>query len=166
MPYGYESIEHEETRKDKGLELLTEYYNKNSSPWIIPAFLEKPFNVKIGDNLINGRIDRIDKLPDGTFEVIDYKTGALKKNIKLDNDLQLSIYALACRDVLKIPISKLSLYYLEGNEKISTTRTDNQLNNLDKEIIELIRNMESSKFNPTSGYHCSYCDFKPICPAQ
>jgi len=47
-------------------------------------------------------------------------TGRLKKGINLKNDLQLSIYALACRDVFKIPVSSLSLYYLEDNEKISS----------------------------------------------
>ncbi len=166
MPYGYDSIEHEETRKKKGFELLKEFYDKNSKPWIVPAYLEKPFNIKIAEHLINGRIDRIDKLPDGSYEVIDYKTGRFREDMKLDKDLQLSIYALACRDILKLPVSKLSLYYLENNKKISTSRTEADLANLDKEILDLIQQMQSSQFNPNPGFHCGFCDFKPICPAQ
>ena len=166
MPYGYDSIEHEETRKKKGFELLKEFYEKNSKPWTVPAYLEKPFNIRVGEHLINGRIDRIDKLADGSYEVIDYKTGRFKEDIKLDKDLQLSIYALACRDILKLPVSKLSLYYLESNKKISTSRTDQDLENLHQEVSGLIQEMQSSKFNPNLGFHCGFCDFRPICPAQ
>ncbi|MDD3861817.1 MAG: UvrD-helicase domain-containing protein [Candidatus Gracilibacteria bacterium] len=164
-PYGYESVEHEEIRKKQGLDLLTEFFKKNSEPWIVPAFLEQPFSIKVGDFTISGRIDRIDRLSDGTFEVIDYKTGRSKDNVNLNKDLQLSIYALACRDVLKIPVSKLSLYYLENNEKSSTERSAQQIDDVKGEIQGYILDMQTSKFNPTPGFLCSFCDYRVICPA-
>jgi DNA helicase-2/ATP-dependent DNA helicase PcrA len=165
IPYGYESKEHEEIRKKQGLEILKNFYNKNSDPWLIPAFLEQPFSIRVDDFNITGRIDRIDKLSDGTYEVIDYKTGRSKEKAYLKNDLQLSIYALACRDVLHIPVSKLSLYYLEDNERQSTTRSDSQIEDVKGEIQAFILDMQTSKFNPTPGFHCQFCDFRIICPA-
>lgn len=165
IAYGYESLEHEETRKEKGLELLRTFYDKNCAPWVIPAFLERPFNLKVGDYWINGRIDRIDKLEDGTYEVVDYKTGSKPSYQNLGKDLQLSIYALACRDILKINASKLSLYYLEENERVSTSRSDADMDFLAAEITDLIREMQNSKFAPVPGFHCTFCDFKIICPA-
>lgn len=165
IPYGYESKAHESARKEKGLEVLKTFYEKNSKPWVIPAYLEQSFNLKVGKYWISGRIDRIDKLPDGTFEVIDYKTGAIHENLNLNKDLQLSIYAMACRDILKIKVSKLSLYFLEDNQKIATGRTDEQLSGVTDEILNLIKEMEKSKFSPTPGFYCQFCDFRLICPA-
>jgi len=165
IPYGYENAEHESLRKKQGLEMLSDYYEKNRDPWITPSYLERPFNIRIGESFINGRIDRIDRLSDGTYEVIDYKTGRVKDGLNLKKDLQLSIYALACRDVLKINVSKLSLYFLEGNEKFSTTRTDEQIEETKEEILEIIKEMEQSAFHPTPGFHCKFCDFRLICPA-
>ncbi|MFA6917606.1 MAG: ATP-dependent DNA helicase [Candidatus Gracilibacteria bacterium] len=165
IPYGYESVEHEELRKKQGLEMLQVFYEKNSDPWVIPAYLERNFSIKVDDFTVTGRIDRIDRLPDGTFEVIDYKTGRSKDASYLKKDLQLSVYALACRDVLHIPVSKLSLYYLEDNEKQSTERKDAQISGAADEIRSFILDMQTSKFNPTPGFHCQFCDYKIICPA-
>ena len=50
--------------------------------------------------VIHGEIDRIDRLPSGRVEVIDYKTGKVSSQKGVDESLQLSIYALACRDAL------------------------------------------------------------------
>ncbi len=163
---GYDSVIHETTKKKKGLEMLKRYYDANSTPWTIPEFLEKPFTVKIGEYVINGRIDRIDRLPDGTYEVIDYKTGSIHSDLNIKKQLQLSIYALACRDLFKIPVSKLSLYFLDPNEKISTTRSDEEINALPDEIKGKIDEMKASDFAPTPNEKlCSFCDYRMICPA-
>ncbi len=165
LSYGYESMEHENIRKKKGEEILKNFFEKNSNPWVVPYYLEKQFNLKIGEYLISGRIDRIDQLSDGTFEVIDYKTGRIKSDLNPKKDLQLSIYALACRDIFKVPVSKLSLYFLEENEKISTQRSDEDLNELINNIALSIEEIKESTFAPTPGWHCQFCDFRLICPA-
>jgi len=165
IPHGYDSKEHEVERKRKGLEVLKTFYETNGNPWVMPAFLERNFNLRIGEYLISGRIDRIDKLDDGTFEVIDYKTGKLKKGQNLDTDLQLTVYALACKEVLGLEVSKLSLYFLEDNQKVSTTRGKEQLEVLRFDIESLVGQMKQSDFDPTPGFLCRFCDFKLICPA-
>lgn len=162
---GYESKAHENTRKKRGWEVLEQFYELNGDPWVTPAYLERPFNLKMGEYVVSGRIDRIDRLEDGTYEIIDYKTGKLKKGVNLDKDLQLSIYALACRDVFKIPVSKLSLYYLEDNEKVSTSRSNGQIEELIENVDELVQEMKASGFEPTPGFLCKFCEFRLICPA-
>lgn len=165
IPYGYESEAHENTRKEKGFKLLKDFFDANSKPWIIPEYLEKCFNLKIGKYWVSGRIDRIDMLEDGTYEVIDYKTGREPEKEDLSKNLQLSIYALACRDIFHLPVSHLSLYYLENNNKISTSRDDSILKNSIEEIEKLICEMENSDFMPKPGYLCQFCDYRMICPA-
>lgn len=164
IPEGYETPALRADQKKRGLEMLRNFYKKESETSQIPEFLEKDFTLKIKDVVVTGRIDRIDKLEDGTFEVIDYKTGGSTEK-KLDKNMQLSIYALACRDVLKIPVSKLSIYFLEETEKVSTTRTDVQLEACQDEILEWAEKISKSDFSPTPGFHCGYCDYRLICPA-
>jgi len=161
---GFESKEHEEARIEQGLEILREFHEKNSKPWVKPMYLEKDFHVKIGDYMISGRIDRIDRLEDGTFEVIDYKTTkskALDKNYQL----QLHVYALACRDFLHIPVSKLSVYFLEDNVKASLKKGVSDLDSLKDDLKYYMDQAKKSKFPPTPGHQCSYCGFRLICPA-
>jgi DNA helicase-2/ATP-dependent DNA helicase PcrA len=166
IPMGYESKAHEQARKLKGLEVMQTFFEKEKKDgFIVPAFLEKAFNVKIGRVRFNGRIDRIDKLPDGTYEVIDFKTGSYKKGVNLKNDLQLSLYALACRDVFNIEVSALSLYFLENGEKVSTTRAPEDLEKLKTELLDVSENIKVSDFAPTPGHHCDWCEYRILCNA-
>ncbi len=65
--------------------------------------------------VLHGSIDRIDRLPSGGIEVIDYKTGSTKSQAYVDASLQLSIYALACRDALGLGTpERLTLYFTES----------------------------------------------------
>lgn len=162
---GFDDRGHEEKRKSEGREVLKKFFEVNGAPaWVIPAFLEKPFSLKIGEARVGGRIDRIDKLADGTYEVIDYKTGSSKKDTDLKKDLQLSLYDIACREGLGIRVSKLSLYFIDDNVKVSTSRTDEQLEACRTEILELVEEMKKSDFAPTPGFVCKFCDFRLICP--
>jgi len=62
----------------QGVDILKKYYLQNQNQKFNIINLEASFQIPISDNKefhqITGRIDRIDKLDDGTFEVIDYKT--------------------------------------------------------------------------------------------
>lgn len=131
----------------------------------VPAFLERPFRLKIGNIAFTGRIDRIDQLEDGTYEVIDYKTGSSKRNVNLKKDLQLSLYALACRDIFNIPVSKLSLSFLEDSSKASTSRSEEDLKAVREELVELADEMKISELKPTPGFHCGFCEYRVLCHA-
>jgi putative RecB family exonuclease len=50
--------------------------------------------------VVSGYIDRVDRLPSGAVELIDYKTGRAGTPEAAASSLQLSIYALGCRDGL------------------------------------------------------------------
>ena len=73
--------------------------------------------------IVSGSIDRIDRLPSGGIEVIDYKTGRVSSQKGVDESLQLSIYALACRDALGLGTpERVTLYFTESATRLSTTR--------------------------------------------
>jgi hypothetical protein len=77
---------------------------------------------------VYGEIDRIDRLPGGGLEVVDYKTGKVSSQKDVSESLQLAIYALACRDALGLGTpERVTLYFTESATRLSTTRSDEQL---------------------------------------
>jgi len=169
---GYRDTAEEKDYYQKAEKNLEEFYKLNQEKWIIPEKIEEAFRIKLFNEkgyyvMINGRIDRIDKLEDGTFEVIDYKTGQLspfiEKNLK--KDLQLSLYAIATREFMQMNSTKFSLYFLKDNQKISADRSEEILIGAKKEIWKVVDQIKTGNFTPTPGQMvCSFCDYRKICP--
>jgi DNA helicase-2/ATP-dependent DNA helicase PcrA len=145
------------------------------NPKVLPVALEQPFTVPLGNNLkIGGRLDRVDDLGNGEIEIIDYKTGATIPTQKdVDKNLQLSFYALAATKIPTMPFGKLSekvklsLYYLDEQEKISTTRTAKQLEEAVKEIFKIREEIEKSGFKCSGHMFCQMgCEFSLFCKTE
>ena len=118
-------------------------------------------------------MDRIDKNADGSFEIIDYKTKRKMPGQKeIDGDLQMSIYQLGL--LKKWPHIagdkiKLSFYFLKHNEKISTSRTKEQMEETRSLILENIRDInekikDNNNFPPTPSPLCDWCEYRQMCP--
>ncbi|MEE9289356.1 MAG: ATP-dependent DNA helicase [Bacteroidota bacterium] len=151
--------------KKRGYSELQEFYERNKESLKEPLALEDDFRISIGGHKVTGRIDRIDALDDDSVEVIDYKTGRPKGQDNADKSMQLSIYALAVRERFEKEPRLLSFYYLTNNEKVSSSRTDEQLEAAKKSILEVAEEILGENFEPNRNFHCEWCDFKPICPA-
>jgi DNA helicase-2/ATP-dependent DNA helicase PcrA len=162
----YETKKEKEEYYKKGKEALINFYNNLLEDKLVkPVMLEKKFVLKVGQDSIKGAIDRVDKLEDGTVEVIDYKTGRVKDKLDTKDKRQLMIYQLALENVLNLKVSKLSYYFLDKDgHKLSFTATNKQLEKLEEKLQEEIERIKSMDFSPTpSPRTCSYCDFNTIC---
>jgi DNA helicase-2/ATP-dependent DNA helicase PcrA len=117
---------------------------------------------------VGGSIDRIDRLPSGGIEVIDYKTGRTTSQKDIGVNLQLSIYALACRDALGLGTPELvTLYFTESSIRMSTSRTDDQLDAARADILARAARIRSGDFAATpSKATCGRCDFAALCPSR
>ncbi len=165
LPEGYESKEHQQQRFEEGQEVLKKYFNKHKEILGEPIHLEKKFILKIGPTQLIGSIDRVDKLPDGGFEIVDYKTGKVKEQKYVDKDTQLSIYALGSKEALGIEPKSLALYFVGENKKVSTTRSPEQLEKKRQEITQKIEEIKSSNFEPKISVLCKWCPYQTLCPA-
>lgn len=168
IPEGYVNKKHKQEFYKKGEEYLLGFLKNGYDPKVKAIALEEKFNIKINNNLkIGGTIDRVDDLGKGRYEIIDYKTGAnIPTQKEVDKDMQLSFYALAVSISYKVDPDdiKLSLYYLDTQEKIITRRTKADLGNLKDEILEVKKEIESSDFKCNGNYFCQQgCEFSMFC---
>jgi RecB family exonuclease len=117
--------------------------------------------------VVSGVVDRIDRLPSGAVELIDYKTGGAGRPEEAESSLQLSIYALACRDSLNLGLpERVTLYAVEHGQRSSADRTDAALETLRADLASRARQIRGSDFSPTpSRRSCGWCDFTALCPA-
>jgi len=87
--------------KAKAKELILTYLKWSKENPNEPIAVEKAFKLILGDVKFKGYIDRIDKTPDGEYEVIDYKTGADKiTRVTIKDDIQMNLYALGTEKTL------------------------------------------------------------------
>ena len=157
----YDSRGQMEERYKKGLaELLS--YREAIKDRVLDIFgLELDFTLKVGELTIKGRIDRIDRLPDGGIEIIDYKTGAVKEKPDWS---QLMIYQLAAQRVFKAEPRKLTFVYLEGGIEKSFLATGEELTAFEERLQAIAARLRTSDFAPTPDKNvCRFCYFKNIC---
>ena len=75
---GFGDSEEERQLRGKAASALTQYHARFQSSESEPMWFERAFSFKLGPHLLRGRVDRVDRLPGGEYELIDYKTGRPK----------------------------------------------------------------------------------------
>jgi DNA helicase-2/ATP-dependent DNA helicase PcrA len=164
QPLGYMDEEHRKLRFEDGKKLLKKYYTDNKAKKVKHLYLEKSFTLNIDGLKFYGRIDRVDKLENGGVEIIDYKTGKTKSQKEVDKDAQVGFYAIGAQEALNLQPEKLTYYFLESGEKVSTTRNQKQLNAQKQKAIETVEKMRQGDFEAKPSMLCKWCDYEDICP--
>jgi putative RecB family exonuclease len=118
--------------------------------------------------VVTGYIDRIDRLPSGAVELIDYKSSPATSPQQAERSLQLSIYALACRDALDLGRpERVTLYCVDESRRCSAERTDAALDAVRDDLAGRVRAIRGGDFAPTpSPRSCGWCDYTGLCPAS
>jgi DNA helicase-2/ATP-dependent DNA helicase PcrA len=169
---GFEDEYQERAYKQAGLEQLRAFVEKQGSSETLPLGMESYFSLDLGEVLLEGRIDQINPLvsrapadEDGV-ELIDYKTGRPRSQKDADSSLQLSVYALAAQEVMKLKPRRLTFYCLSNNQPVHTVRTEQGLKAVKAEILTVAERIRQSEFLAVPGFACKFCDYRSICPAH
>jgi DNA helicase-2/ATP-dependent DNA helicase PcrA len=131
-----------------------------------PRWFERSFNFALGRNHIRGRVDRVDALPGGGYELIDYKTGAPKRAEQLREDVQLAIYALAAREAWQIEATERSYYYVLDDEQVRLHAADGSPSWIEQTVETVAGGIMAQAFEPTPSVAvCAMCEYRIACPA-
>lgn len=86
-----------------------------------PFDLEVPFETMIADRLVRGRMDAVFELPDGRYEVVDWKTGEPPKGKAARvASVQLAAYRLAWSHLAGVPLERVgaAFHYVRANRTV------------------------------------------------
>jgi DNA helicase II / ATP-dependent DNA helicase PcrA len=163
---GFGNSDDELQFRDRAREALRLYWERERLSEGEPLWLEKKFDFKVGDHHVRGRVDRVDRLPDGEYELIDYKTGERKSAEDLASDLQLALYRIAAREAWGIEAATGSYYYVLDGEKVPAPTRPDDAERVERTVLQVGEGILSQDFEPRpSPDVCSWCDYRLICPA-
>jgi DNA helicase-2/ATP-dependent DNA helicase PcrA len=164
---GFGTSDDELQYRDRAQEAMHLYWEREREADGEPVWLEKKFDFKVGGHHVRGRVDRVDRLPGGEYELIDYKTGERKSEAQLESDLQLALYRLAAREAwnLEAPLSG-SYYYVLDADKVAAPTKPDDAERVERTVLQVAEGALSQDFEPRpSPKVCSWCDYRLICPA-
>ncbi len=156
-----------------GNEAIDKFYPYFSQ--IPPSRLEAvEFNfsgIQIGENSINGKIDRIEKNSDGTVDLYDYKTGKAKseKQIAIGGNYenyfnQLCFYKYAYEKLTGKKVLNTGLIFVEENKTVEKELTQADTEYIENLINDTYAKIQNLQFNPTANKeNCKYCQYKEMC---
>jgi DNA helicase-2/ATP-dependent DNA helicase PcrA len=164
---GFEDDYQEQEYKKDGIAQLRAFYTSTlaAPPNVIAQ--EKTFDLPMENNVVlKGRMDQVNRVAPGEEEIVDYKTGKPRNEDMAKKDIQLSVYALAAREVFDWNPSRLTLYFLQSNHPVATTRDEKKLNKVRAEIQEAAADIRAGEFPAKPGFACKFCDYESVCPAR
>jgi DNA helicase-2/ATP-dependent DNA helicase PcrA len=164
---GFEDRHQEELYLSDGVEQLRAFHASCLSTPAHVAGQERRFTIHCENGVeLIGRMDQINRIAAGEVEIIDYKTGKPKLESHAKKDLQLSVYALAAREVLDVTPVRLIYYNLQNNQCVSAARDEKQLQEVRGTIQEVACDIRAREFPARPGYICKNCEFRFLCPAH
>jgi superfamily I DNA/RNA helicase/RecB family exonuclease len=164
--HGFGASDDELQYRDRALQALKRYWEQESSSEAEPVWLERGFDFQIGPHHLRGRVDRVDRLPGGGYELIDYKTGERKSETELVHDLQLALYRLAAREAWDLQAVAGSYYYVLDAEKVAVGSAPDDAERVERTVLQVGEGILGQDFEPKpSPTVCSWCDYRLICPA-
>lgn len=168
-------VKQDQTQEDyfnKGVEFILNYYKKHHPFEDNTIALEKQIQLILDEEKnihIIGFIDRlVHNLEKDELEIHDYKTGnSMPRKEAIENDRQLALYSMAIKQEFGQNKNVcLIWHYLAHDLKICIRKTQEQLEQLKREILELIEQIEQTKtFHPYITRLCDWCEYKDICTA-
>ena len=132
------------------------------------------YGVSVGEDLVSGKIDRIEKNSDGTYSLYDYKTGkpTSEKQItqsggKKNYYNQLCFYKYAYEKMTGNKVSQVGIIYVEDHAKsVYKTLTDSDMAYIENLIKDTYSKIKTLKFNPIKEDKqgvCKTCVYKHLC---
>lgn len=166
---GFETKEQELQALAAGKEIVERYVAASiaAPAEFTTLFLEKMLRADMGAFDLIGRIDRVDEHPDGTLEIVDYKSGRLEVTEEdVAGDIAMACYQLLMsRNFPGRPVIA-SILSLRTGVKATSSLSAEDLAEFEKDLVILgaeILGVDWTEQRPSLKPGCIGCDFVPLC---
>ncbi|MDB5098339.1 MAG: recombinase RecB [Cyanobacteria bacterium RYN_339] len=161
---GFATPEDEAEARKKAEALLSAYLARYGEGVGKPVMIEKKLEAPYAGVPFLGIVDRVDRLPDGSLELIDYKSG--RALITTAVKQQLAIYRYLVEATTGELPRAVAIHHLATGAKLPVELPAAEWRGLLDGAAEGARAIEAEEdFDPQTGRHCDWCDFKHRCPA-
>ena len=133
--------------------------------------VEVPFALPMEGTEIRGRIDAIFVDEDGTFHLVDWKTGRPRQSFA--ERLQLPLYALAANRLWGVEPERMRLVYVftHHGSTVAVDTGEGYLERAENRVLEALETIRAGAYEPTSSkYACSHCPVMGVviegCPEE
>ena len=144
---------------------LRESWRSSRFAAVTPLYTERPFLLHVDGFFVGGRIDAIFARPDGSWEVVDYKTGRAPPEGDPVAGLQLDLYALACQEVWGKRPEDLTLTYFYVSEGREVSRPAGTAGETKTRVVASLKGIAAGRYQPEPGEQCTWCAFLDLCDA-
>jgi putative RecB family exonuclease len=166
---GFSSAEEMQEAYGEGVEILERHVAETMvKPKIAnTVYIERLFTHKMRGFKLVGRVDRVDEHPDGTLEIIDYKTGRDSvREEDVSTDIAMAIYQFLVKQ--KHPEQRVmaTIVALKTGHSASWEMPAGEMEQFERDIQALgdeILNEEYHELTPKFKVICPHCDFIPLC---
>src|SRR6185503_16925692 len=145
---GFGDTDDELQFRERAIAALESYWQRDRESDSEAVWFERNFTFRIGPHLLRGRVDRVDRHPDGSYELIDYKTGRARRPSELKDDIQLSLYQIGARESWRLESSRQSYYYLLDDEKVPLQPSEEDVQRIEETATEVAEGILSQQFEP------------------
>jgi len=168
---GFLSREHEERRLEQGRQALRRFVAREDAAKQPPIQIEQAFKFKRGNNVVEGRWDRIDERREGVV-IVDFKTSEMsdpgdadeRARTSLEGD-QLGLYALAYRETRGVTPAAVELQFVESGLTGRARVEEKHLVAASARVDEAAAGIRGADFAARPEYNaCRYCPFNTFCP--
>jgi DNA helicase-2/ATP-dependent DNA helicase PcrA len=168
---GFISRDHEERRFEQGRATLRAFVRREDTAKVKPVQIEQTFKFRLGNNLVEGRWDRIDERTEGIV-IVDFKTADVVEQEEADTrakeslrDGQLGIYALAYREMRGVMPARVEFQFVESGVAGGVAVEEQHLESALERIGAAAAGISGADFAARPRYKaCRYCPFNNICP--
>lgn len=149
---------------------LGDNYMRMENPQTIePKGIELRLEVELNGWVLRGVIDRLDA-EDGDLIVVDYKTGRPpSQSWETKSMMGVNLYALMCQKEYGTLPSTVRLMYVRDLVNLSSEPTEQSIGALERKVDAIRqavwRACDNNTFQAKKSALCSFCDYKPWCPA-
>ena len=167
---------------EHGREMLRLYLREEAERGVEVVEVEKEFRVTLGEDVVlAGKIDRLDRLPDGSIRVVDYKTGRLKSRPEYLAEFQMPIYAWAVQEQLGHRLDSVEVIGLKELKETASGRTlqrqvlpwedgtryaltQERIEEAKGRVAEIILGIRDGRFDAQPDERrCGWCRYRLLC---